>query len=266
MSIDEALRRAIARKRENRELDSLITDELLRRALRAEPAAWISEGTITLPACLASELPDVWPPMPTIRALNDNLQELREGGAIRKPGQLAKKLLNREQFFNTISELALARTVKDQGWSVRLEEPFFGGKDVDILASREGDDIYIEVTNLASNELGEGVQGGEVTRISERDLAVRKIITKYREKFEVAIERGWPGHPWLALNVAMNDGKNIEYELQSILRVGTFATELAEHVGSECPRLSGLILYRHPAPTCTHVTIDAWYPVREAVS
>ena len=256
-SFQVALQRAVARKRQHPALDQLIGDDRLMRALRDDPAAWEKDGPLTLPGCLASELPEFCPPVPIIRALNENLRELCAAGAIRRRGQLARKLLNGEQFLNTQSELALARTLSSAGWYVQLEETFFDGRDADILATRGAEKRFIEVTNLALKELGGGVHGGQIGQLGHKDRVVQKIANKYREKFEVPLENGWAEHAWVALDVAKNHLESVDTFFQTLLRLPQWNNDLAAHVRRECPRLSGVVVY-HSAPAATHVDVDAW--------
>lgn len=56
------------------------------RALRADSAAWVDDGPLTLVGCLASDISELCPPKQICRALDENLRELNAGEAIRNPG------------------------------------------------------------------------------------------------------------------------------------------------------------------------------------
>jgi hypothetical protein len=155
------------------------------------------------------------------------------------------------------SELALARTPSGKGWRVQLEEKFFDGRDADILATRGSETRFVEVMNLAMEELSAGVQGGQVGELGERERVVQKIANKYREKFEVPLENGWSEHACVALDVAKNHLNSIQTFLQALLRFQLWNTELVAHLHRECPRLGSVLVY-HSAPTVTHVDVDTW--------
>ncbi|WP_445370703.1 hypothetical protein ACH518_15245 [Methylomonas sp. HW2-6] len=171
----KTLEQLIKRKLEYPGLNRLVSNELLQKSLDND-ISMLDDGQLTLLNCLASNNPDPFPPIPILRALDNNLQELQKVDAIWRPGELAQKLLNKHlQFLNTLSELALARELSEQGWGVKLEEKFFGKKDVDIFAERDGEENFIEVINLAPKERDEDKYSGMVSStgmvsaVGERD-------------------------------------------------------------------------------------------------
>lgn len=233
---------AIERKHEYTGISKIIDDKRLERAIRKDILSLIHDRPLTLLGCLTCEDIALSITTPVMHALDANILNLNEAGAIIQSDQLATKLLNREQYFNTQSELALARTLIERGWSVRLEEKFFGDKDVDIFAASHGESNFIEVTNLAISLLSESVRTGIIGEIDKRDMVVKKIVAKYRRKFEEPFAKGWCGRAWVALDVSKNHAQDLSMGLQSIVR-NTWLTEIASHVQRECPKLAGFIVY-----------------------
>lgn len=258
VNMKAALERAISRKREYHSVDRLVDDNRLERAISNDISVLADDAPLTLPSCLASEVPEPFPPIPTLRALDENLRELLAVDAIRQPVQLAKKLLNKHsQFLNTLSELALARELVKQGWCVKLEEKFFDSKkDVDIFSVRQGEKNFIEVTNLAPEELPANMRSGIVSEICDRDKVVGKIVAKYQKKFMEPLKRGWCGRAWVAIDVSKNHTQDISILMQSLVRDNWWVDELAAHVWHKCPDLTGVIVYS-TRPTDTHAQIAA---------
>jgi hypothetical protein len=251
--VTHSTRNLIEVKRKYRWLDDLLPDTALARAIGADPTAADPNGPLTLVGCLVNHhYQESFPPRPTLMALNGNLGALRD--KIKKPGQLRKKLMNPSQFLNTISELALARTLLDNGYEITVEYEFAEKRDVDIFASKSGDDYHIDVTNLAARAIrSDTVLFESVSKESKYDLVIKKIATKFREKFEGPLERGWIGHAWIALDVAKNDLENVKTFVQCLTRP-TWADEIRAILCYECPTLEGALLYRSDA-TATHVDI-----------
>jgi hypothetical protein len=237
-------------------LDKLLPDSSLIRALERDPKAEDPAGPITLAGCLNHcDYPVPFPPHPALLALDSNLAVL--WNRIDKPSRLRNKLLNPEQFLNTISELALARTLHDDGYEITLEFAFAERRDADVLATKSGRDYHIEVTNLASRPIISGTTiAGSVREVAEYDLIVEKIITKFRDKFEGPLDRGWHGHAWIALDVAKNDEENVHLVLQRFSRP-TWRDELKAILCRECSTLEGALVYRSAA-IATHVDIVGW--------
>ncbi|MEX2490489.1 MAG: hypothetical protein WD425_01880 [Nitrospirales bacterium] len=262
---NEVRQRAVLNKRLYLTLDQFLSDSRLKRAIRADPAAWENDGPLTLAGCLASKLQEPCPPVQICRALDENLRVLHAAEAIRRPVKLMDKLLNNaNQFLNTLSELALASTLKSKGWHVHLEEPFFGDKDVDVLAMRGVTKKYIEVTNLSIEKNppikkeGRGVvHSGQIGPSADKDLIVQKIAAKYQEKFEEAIQNGWTGHAWVALDVAKDHIESVDTFFQSHIRLPQWKNELTAIVRRECPGMSGFVVFRSWY-SATHVDLDLW--------
>ncbi len=248
--------KATEAKRRFPRLDALVPDAALRRGLSADPSAGDGAGPLTLARCLVHcHYPDPFPPQPTLAAIEKNLDALWD--KIDKPGQLRQKLLNPDQFLNTISELALARSLRDNGYEVTLEYKFAQGRDADILAVKHGRQYHVDVTNLAARPLPmHGVVSGTVSEVGEMDLVVKKIAAKFREKFEGPLDRGWPGHAWIALDVAKNDRQNVDVVLQRFTRPN-WIREVKVLMHRECPTLEGCVIYRSD-PTAIHVDVVGW--------
>lgn len=243
--------KALAAKRQYHWLNELILDTSISRALRNYSEA--SDQSLTLVGCLLGiDVPEPFPPRPTLAALNSNLERLQS--AITKPGQLRKKLINPDQFLNTISELALARTLLDDGYDLTIEYEFAERRDVDIFAHKLGRELYIDATNLCSRSMrSTEIVAGAVSEVFDDDRIVEKIVTKFREKFEGPLQRGWVGHPWGALDVAKDDLEKIRSAFQRIFR-DSWQTEIRNLLQKECPALEGALIYLSDA-TVTHVQI-----------
>lgn len=254
----ERAQRAIKRKREYPAVHELVKDRLLRSAIKRDPSSLVENGRLTLSGCLVSDCPEPFPHSRVLRALDENLRELLTAGAIRQQKQLAEKLANGPQFLNTLSELALARTLITQGMPVELEKKFFSDIDADILATIGEEKHYFEVTNLALNPVAEGVHPGMVAEVGENDLVVKKIVAKYEAKFKKPFESGWREYAWVALDVAKNDGQNIEILVQALFRGNNWVAELAEHIRPKCPNLTGVVVYRSD-PKKTHADVETWH-------
>ena len=113
----------------------------------------------------------------------------------------------------------MARTLLDSKWSISLDEKFFGEKDADVVARRNGNENFIDVINLASMSLRED---GSVTaynvmgEMSYRNRIVQKVIDKFRQRFEVPMARGWQGRAWVALHFAKHDEENVKAFVQDL--------------------------------------------------
>lgn len=245
--------KAIEAKGTFRWLDRLVPDAALARVLERDPEANELAGPLTFAGCLLHHhYRDPFSPHRTLVALDSNLGALWD--KIDKPGQLRNKLLNPGQFLNTISELALARTLRDCNYEVTLEYEFAESRDADVLASKNGHDYHIDVTNLAGRPLASGrTIWGSMSEVTERDIVIKKIATKFRKKFEGPLSRGWCGHPWIALDVAKNDLENVETVLRQFTHP-TWCEDLKAILHRECPTLEGALIYRSGA-TATHVDI-----------
>lgn len=234
------IQQAINRKRGLLRTNTLISDTVLRRVIDKRPEA---NEHLTLPGCFLCDVPQS-PPFLVIESLEDNLKVL--WSTITKPRRLADKLLNACQFPNTLSELALARTLLDSGWSISLDEKFFRNKDSDIVARRGDEENFIEVTNLAFDRMPEnGVFSTDVIwEANERTRIVGKISQKFWEKFDFAVRQGWQGRTWIAIDITKNDVENIQAFLHDRFQPG-WRRKVAELVHAKCPALTGIIIYRY---------------------
>jgi len=250
--------RIISRKHEYDAINRIVTDSMVERAINRTPSITEIDGQLTLLNCLASDVPEYFAPLNTLHALNANLRKIHDAGAIRQPGQLARKLLNgMEQFLNTLSELALARTLIEQGYSVQLEEKFFDNKDADIFAVYQGENSYIEATGLAPTPLCAGISSRQVSETGSEDLVVAKVVRKYQSKFEVAYNNGWQEHSWVALDVSKNHEQDILISLKTFIS-DVWVENLTKHIRCECPHLTGVIVYS-TRPNETHALISCWH-------
>lgn len=251
------IRKALDRKRLYARIHAIVSDTALTRAVNGVSG---DDQCLTLPGCLLSDARKPFPPILVLESLEDNLSVLRP--TITKPRRLANQLLNGCQFLNTLSELALARTLLDMGWSISLDEKFFGKKDADIVARRDTEKNFIDVTNISPMSLPVGVTVCRdiFQEMSDRSRIVHKLVEKFQEKFEVAINSGWGGRAWVALDFAKNDEENVQSFVQDLFQ-RRWRLEVAELVRRDCPQLAGVILYRYYPTAGPFVNRVQWIPL-----
>ncbi len=234
---------ALERKRDYPAIHALIADSALRRTLNRHPE---SAEQLTLPGCLVSDAPKPFPPVLILESLDSNLGVLKKPSIMARPRQVADKLLNAGQFLNTLSELALARTLLDAKWSISLEERFYRGKDADIVARRNPESNFIDVINLAPMRLPScGVCSRDVVQpLTDRNRIAQKLIEKFQDKFELPIQRGWIGRSWVAIDFAKNWAEDVQTFVQDLFG-GNWRQEITEIVRQRCPKLTGIILFQY---------------------
>ena len=200
-------------------------------------------------------------------------------------------------FRHTRAELALAYAFVRQGHQVELafemppenEEQRANSrkrKDIDILVKMGGEPRHVEVLSLKTRRLGnsgdvpprasllpsaaharENEAAGSSCLFdapSAEKLLRAKIKNKYRDKFKVAVENGWPGAPWIALNFAENDAMLIGSSAQDVADRPRWAESVARVACDECPALRGVVLFTYLgyAETADNVW---WVPAEGAV-
>lgn len=126
---------------------------------------------------------------------------------------------------------------------------------------------FIEVTNLSieKNPPIKKEGRGELYRClieqcDDKDRIVQQIATKFREKFEEAIQNGWMGHAWIALDVAKHHMVSVDTIFRSHFRLPQWKSELTAIVRRECPGMSGFVVFRSWY-SATHVEVVAWCPL-----
>jgi hypothetical protein len=132
------------------------------------------------------------------------------------------------------------------GWQVRLAEQLpVGTKDVDLYIKLRGELRWLDVLNSAPNEW----EGDGFTPVLPVDCELRlvdKIVQKFEAKFREAINGGWKGSPWVALDFTKHDG--IARAVTMLGFVGSKKLDgFATVVLSRCPELSGLVYFTYYA-------------------
>ncbi len=184
---------------------------------------------------------------------------------INSKGKLSKNLCNdSDQFLNTMSELGLAVRLKQDGWSVKICEIFYKEKDVDVLVSKDNAKRFIEVTNLtpepsSSYKSVDGFMPMPGSTPLDPKL-VNKVVTKYRSKFKDAIDDGWSGEAWIALDIAKKDELNIDLTFRTSLTGQKWWMDCIRQITAECPRLAGVLYYWYSAEQIAAEQI-IWTPV-----
>lgn len=238
---------ALARKRKYAALDALIADsDLLDNVHKHETG--VAEPLLTLGTTLLRDHHS--PPLPAamlMRSLDENLSIFVPPLRVDQRKALAANLLNgHNQFLNTLSELGLARYYKELGWQVSLAEQLPPGtKDVDLYIKLGGDFRWLDVLNSAPNEW----EGDGFAPMLPADFELRlidKVVQKFEAKFREAIDGGWNGSPWVALDFTKHDG--IARTLTMLGLVGSKKLDgFATDVLSRCPELSGVVYFTYYA-------------------
>lgn len=249
---------AVSRKRKYPTIDALITDHDLRlhvgRYETGAPDILLTFGT----ALLRDHHPAPLPAAGLVASLEDNLSVFIPVLSPEKRWDISANLLNgRIQFLNTLSELGLARYYVELGWCVRLAEPLpTGQKDVDLLMSLGGDVRWLDVVNAAPNEWeGDGfvppVPNDFETRL------VDKVVQKFTSKFRAAIDAGWTGAPWVALDFTKNDG--IAMGVTVLGLIGSYKLkDFADGVLRRCPGLAGVVYFAYHATETEARWVREW--------
>lgn len=229
-------------KRRYHTLDRIVSDSDL--TLHLERYGSDKETLLTLGACLIFDLGGLGTKI--LNALESNLAHFNPHLDRKKRKHVSDNLLNgRDQFLNTLSELGLARRLSDQGRVIHLAHPFHdGNRDVDIADCTPGSEKLIEVVNLAAQEAD--IHGFAPSFSEETSRLVNTISKKYRKKFGKALDEGWNGPIWIALDIIKNDLVAISAVLGPLTQPDFFE-RFGSTVFSSCPKLQGIIYYTHYA-------------------
>jgi hypothetical protein len=249
---------AVSRKRKYPTVNALITDgDLCHHVGRYETGA--PEVLLTLgTALLRDHDPAPLPAAGLLASLEDNLSVFVPGLSAEKQRDISANLLNgRIQFLNTLSELGLARYYVKLGWCVRLAEPLPAGqKDVDLFMSRSGDVRWLDVVNAAPNEWeGDGFVPPLPNDFETR--LVNKVAQKFTSKFQTAINAGWTGAPWVALDFTKNDGIAVGVTLLGLIRSRKL-NDFADKVLRRCPGLAGVVYFTYHATKTEASWVREW--------
>jgi hypothetical protein len=255
-------RAAIEVKRRYAVINRLVSDSQLEKHLEKWGAGL--EYTMTFGRALLSEA--VAPGfLPVAAALEEQLQALETCVAGNRTGTLVKNLLNGPQFLNTLSELALARRLQLDGWQVELASPFHDGKkDADVRVSRDGAERYVELVNLAPEPMTESIEGFLPLPGSEPldPKLLDKVVEKYETKFKPALDAGWKGEAWIALDHSKKHDLTAELLFRGPFTGTDWRAQLAASIGSKCPELRGVVYSRSTAVTPAAEPV-IWNPTRD---
>jgi hypothetical protein len=191
-------------------------------------------------------------PMPfegLMQSLEANLNRFLHSLDVAKKSKLRLKLLNgRNQFLNTISELALANYFLDAGYTVKLDELLApSAKDADLHLVHGGETRWIDVINAAPHEW----QGEGFGPFRPHDFAFRlrdKVLDKYKDKFAPAVAAGWCGDAWIALDFTKNDSLALAMLSSSLVGDKPLA-EFAQDIFTQQPGIRGVVYYTHYVDT-----------------
>lgn len=236
---------AVQRKRKYPNLDALILDDDFRKHV-AMYETGDPEPLLTIGIAL---LRDDWEaPAGLVRSLEENLSIFLPPLSVQQRRSLAANLLNgRVQFLNTVSELGLARHYRDLSWQVRLAEPLPTGKDVDLFMAQSGQERWLDVINAAPSEW----EGAGFAPLVPNDFEMRlveKVVDKFQTKFREAIDAGWTGSAWVALDFTKNDAILLAVTVQNLNLIDCKSLDaFASDVLRRCPGLSGVVYYTYDA-------------------
>ena len=258
------LESVIESKRRYPTLDGLVSDSQLNEHLWRDGVELDDGKPLTLVRALysAHRVPDF---LPVAAALESQLSALAPLVARGRRGRFTKQLLNGPQFLNALSELALAMRLQIEGWGVELASPFHdNAKDVDIRANRGPAIRFVEVANLAPEsaaELVEGFMEKPGGQPLDRRL-VGKVVSKYKAKFEKAIEEGWVGDVWIAIDFGKQHDLSLDLRFRRPLTRHDWRKGAAAELHATCPGLRGVVYYQS---TAVHPCADEieWTPTSQ---
>jgi hypothetical protein len=98
-----------------------------------------------------------------------------------------------------------------------------------------------------------------IREISSRNRIVQKVVDKFQQKFELAMEGDWGGRAWVALDFAKNNDENIQAFAQDLFQP-RWRSKVAALVQQECPKLRGIILYRYYPTSGPRIDRVHWQP------
>lgn len=237
---------AVAAKRKFPVIDRLVLDRQLDQHLFDFGGLAPDSETLTLGRALLLEerCPDF---LSVARSLEFQLQSLASRTYRNRIKTQVKHLLNGDlQFLNTVSEFALALRLQADGWGVELAHVFDDtGKDVDVLAVKGGDARFVEVINLAPEPMSDSLDGFMPMPGSGplNPKLLAKVVDKYKTKFKAAIDAGWKGKAWVALDYAKMHDLSVDLLFRRALTAQDWPRLLAAEAGRRCPALGGVIYY-----------------------
>jgi len=260
---------------------ALQTDLILKTLERPRAGSDNTNGylpELTLVNCLAAWWPLLFP-------LEADLEALWDVIPASKRKSLAGNLLNgRIQFLNTMSELALARSLKERGLEVALfSELPHSAKDADIVIRLGQNLLYLEVTNhwpecssLASDtttapsaELDTAAaetNQSDVDKLLDEVLLdtdfspiptptfklAGKVTHKFSMKFESEPEIRSTGRAWVAIDFGKDHNQFLAALTQLITSKNAGYAMLAKDIFKANPEIGGVLFYclvpnDHPA-------------------
>ena len=260
--MSDLLAAALAEKLGLPMINALLDDAMLKRAFDRyqRPDDWEENGE---PLNAVTAL-GVVPPVAAV--LERHLAVLDAAGAVSEDArrQLRANLVNRrEGFLHTMSELALARHLVDEGWRVALAAPLPGGGDADIFAERDGHNRHIEVVNYEARPLPPSTSA--FIRLPTSDEIIErmasKVAGKVLKKFRDPWTAGWRGSVWVAVDYGKHDELKIACSfLQRPTRMG-WEEATAARLARDLPELAGVLFYDYSASNDT-LTAATWTPTK----
>lgn len=255
---------AVHRKRLLPNLDALVPDGRLALALGrhlsaeverlAQPNADPDSEPLTLVSALTAA-------REVAETLEFQLSIVVPNVSARARKQLADELPNhRDGLLHTMSELGLTLELFRQGWSVDCAVPYWGDRDVDIVAEKQGDRRLIEVVNVQARRLVNTPTGFMAIRdVPEMtDHLAAMVATKAKKKFGDAVIAGWRGRAWVALDATKDDAMYVSSRILGG-RSPDWTAEVARRLAPQFPQLEGVLFYSYTAnsPTATDLR---WHP------
>lgn len=216
-------------------VDGLISDDLLSEHIKKYSPS-MNDELFTLGLALQSYKVGF---IDIISPLENNLSLFMPNMNDQQKRSLQNSLLNGAvQFLNTLSELGIARYYKNNGWSVQMFCPLVPtGKDADMFLQRDGETRALDVINAAPQE-SEVDGSAPLEPPGTKFRLVDKIKLKYSKKFQEAINEGWKGSPWIAIDISKNDDLFVAVCTNNITLEKL--EHLKEEIFHECPHLAGV--------------------------
>jgi hypothetical protein len=191
--------------------------------------------------------------LPLLSHLEENLELFTCNLRPKQKKELSDHLLNGSgQFLHTLSELGLARAFHESGWQIDLAVKIGNrhSKDVDIRIKKDIKEALIEVVNLQANELhiNPSLPFFPLTPPNVLDdKLINNVVGKYKCKFQEAIQNGWSGPAYLAVDVSKNEPLYVSLRLREERLGEDWQAQCAVEVVKRCPGLHGVIYYFYSA-------------------
>ena len=194
-------------------------------------------------------------------ALEAQLSVVVKGVSDRALKQLQDELPNRRDgLLHSMSELGLTLELLRRGWHVDCAVPFWGDKDADVEATREGLARLIEVVNVQARPLV-NTSSGFLPLFNSETLAaemVRRVARKVLHKFRPAREAGWTGRGWIAIDATKDDEKYVSMRVTEGL-AADWRTDVTSRLAPQFPELEGVLFYFYSASS-PFATDLRWHP------